>query len=213
MIALVLRLAVLVTGFATLALASASLGATEPTYSTRDLQRIVDPKPVITGWSKFEEADSYIFPTPKQAPAFTLHEWLGESPSSGQKTLAAKLAKAGFVIGRHRVWGGRNMKPQHGAPADAVVFGFLFRDASGARAGFRAFPRPPSALQAKELGPDAWGYHSQIGRGGEGAVYFWRRGNLTVLAEIVCHTDCGFQPVPSVRAYADLLYGRAKKLG
>jgi len=196
-----------------LAVAGQGESAAAPSYSTHDLQRIADPKPALAGWSQFEEADSYIFPIPKHAPAFTLHEWLGESPSTAQKALADKLRKAGFLIGRHRVWGGRNMRPQYGAPADAVVYAFLFRDAAGARIGFHAFPRPPSALAAKELGPDSWGFHSQIGRGGEGAAYYWRRGNLTVLAEIVCGTDCGFPPLPSARAYADSIDAREKRLG
>jgi hypothetical protein len=136
---------------AVLALAGAATGAS--TYASRDLPRIVDPKPVVRGWS-FEKGDSYIFPIPAHDPAFTPREWLGEAPTAAQKALSTKLAKAGFVIGRHLKWDPR------GGPGSlyaAVVFAFLFRDAKGAGTGFRALQPAKGNLQAKGLGDQSWG--------------------------------------------------------
>jgi hypothetical protein len=170
-------------------------------YSARDLPRIVDAKPVVPSWS-FTTGDPYIYPIPKHAPAFTLEEWFGESPTPEQEALAAKLTKAGFLIGRHRRWAGENKQRRSGA--DAAVFALLFRDASGAHVGVRALHE--GLKRTKWLGDESWTRGSS-----GGAVLLWRRGNLVALAELVCDTKCGFPAVPPARAYAGQIDARAKR--
>ena len=181
-----------------------------PAYTSHDLARIVDSPPVLPGWSPFEEADPYLFPIPAHAPAFTLREFLGESPSKTQRILADKLRKAGFLIGRHRVWDGEHT-PAPRQPAQGVVFAFLFRTVSGAGAGFRALRpggRVKGSLPAAGLGSESWGLHRS--GGGEAALYAWRRSNLVVFAEMVCDSECRFPVVSPARAYAGEIDARAK---
>jgi hypothetical protein len=160
--------------------------------------------PKLPQWS-FEEGDPYLFPIPKHAPAFTLREWLGESPPSAQKTVAGKLQRNGFIIDRHLVWNGN--RP---FLADAVVFAFLFRTATGARNALAALRFGPAKGPVKGLGEQSFGTHYP-GDDGEAALYLWRRGNLVVLTEIVCDSRCGFPVVAPARAYAGHIDARAKR--
>jgi hypothetical protein len=181
-------------------------------YSARDLPRILDPAPTIPGWA-FEEGDPYIYPIPRHAPAFTLREWNGESPTGAQKALAAKLTKAGFVIGRHKVWEADSPQSRGSYDAAAVVFAFLFRTVPGARVGFRTLLPPNTQgvtrLSTRGLGEQALGSHSRSGD--EGAYYFWRRANLVTFAFIQCDGDCDFPAVSPARAYAYEIDARAKQ--
>ena len=110
-----------------------------PSYSRADLPAILDAAPVVRGWS-FTAGDSYIYPI-AHPPAFTLSEFLrlGDSPTKAERTLGNGRKKAGFVIGRHRTWGGEGpaCNTYSNVGAVAVFFAFLFRDASGASRGAR----------------------------------------------------------------------------
>jgi hypothetical protein len=184
--------------------AAANAGRTaEAPYSARDLPRIVDPKPIVQGWS-FEKGDPYIFPIPAHDPAFTLSELLGESPTGGQIATANKLRKAGFLIGRHEVWNSKNRRPRRPVSADAVVFAYLFRGASGARTGYRAL-RPDAPL-IRGLGEEAVGLSDP-----EGALYMWRRRNLVIVAEINCDGNCSFPTARPTHTYAAEIDARAKQ--
>jgi hypothetical protein len=199
---------------AALALAASGSGTRSgmPTYSARSLPAIFDAKPKLPGWS-LEEGDSYIYPTPAHAPAFTLKEFV-----RGNRTIADRLRKAGFVIGRHKRWSAENKKLK--GSADVVFFAFLFRGAPGARAAYRFLTPPKSswepgtkALSGPKLGDESVGLYEPSGsNGNESAVFAWRRANLMVLAEMVCDTDCGFDVVPPGTAYASWLDGRARQL-
>jgi hypothetical protein len=190
----------------------ATTGYGSSSYSSRDLAAIVDPKPTLSNWS-FEEGDPYLYPIPAHPPAFTLREWLGESPTKARKAFANKLKKGGFRVGRHTVWDGDNGQDPGGSDADAVVFAFLFRDATGAGVGFQALRAGAKgftrSLPTKGLGEESLGqYDNAID---EVTAYLWRRGNLVVLAQVVCDTECGFAVVPPSRAYAGQIDGRAKQ--
>jgi hypothetical protein len=207
MIALVRRLTILPVAVSFAIIAATSSGGTSSgrTYSPRDLPAIVDSKPTLPKWS-FEQGDPYIFPIPAHAPAFTLAEFLGESPTKAQKALAVKLRKASFQIGRHNVWIGSNEKIR--GHASAVVYAFLFRTTSGARAGFRAL-RLAGGAPAKGLGQESLALHAKDGD--EVVLYQWRRSNLVVDADFDCDGECGFPPVPLGRAYATQIDARAKR--
>jgi hypothetical protein len=199
-----------------LSAAASGAASTAHVYSARDLPRIVDPKPALPGWS-FEEGDPYIYPVPAHAPAFTLREWLGASPSKAHKTLSDKLKRAGFLIGRHKTWSGEHTAGRR-QPADAVVFAFLFRRVSGARTGYSALRGVPGnqapgakVLGTKGLGEQARGEYEPAAGGNEGAAYLWRRGNIVIVAEMVCDGECGFPVTGPARAYASALDARAKR--
>ena len=181
-------------------------------YSARDLPRILDPAPAVPGWA-FGEGDPYIFPIPRHAPAFTLREWNGESPTGEQKALATKLAKAGFVIGRHKVWEADSPQSSGSYDAAAVVFAFLFRTVPGARVGFRSLSSPKTQgltrLSTRGLGEQALGFHGRSGD--ETAIYFWRRANLVTMAFIGCDSECDFPAVAPARKYAYQIDARAKR--
>jgi hypothetical protein len=183
--------------------------SSRPTYSARDLPGIVDVKPRVPKWS-FDAGDSYISGL-AHAPAFTLREWLGDSPS--QRALAAKLKKAGFVIGGHRAWSGET-KQGNGAAAGDAVFALLFRDAPGASAAFQALRlvwpgKGAKIVPAKGLGQESQGVHEPDV---ERAFYLWRRANLVIVAEMTCDGLCDeFRVVPPARTYADEIDARAKR--
>ncbi|PWU25026.1 MAG: hypothetical protein C5B48_03405 [Candidatus Rokuibacteriota bacterium] len=174
-----------------------------PVYSRGDLARIVDPKPRLAGWS-FERSDPYIYPIPAHDPAFTLREWLlANSPDKKQRALAAALAKAGFVVGRHLVWDGRHGRNS----AKVVVFAHLFRTAAGAQRGAKLL-RIGGATRLGGLGSDAWAATD----GRTGAALTWRRGSVLFYLAIDCdNSDCGFPPMPPGRTYAAQIDGRAKR--
>jgi hypothetical protein len=178
-----------------------AVAAESSAYTAGQLPGIVDPRPALSGWS-FAEGKPYLFPVPRHTPAFTLSEFIGGSPTSGDKTFAARLAKAGFVVGRHRVWDGLGSR----RPAKAVVFAFLFRTAAGAAAGVRVILAPTAGTPVEGLGDEAW----RLG-GQSGAVYLWRRGNLVVYAGVDCRSVCASPPAGPARAYADELDARAKR--
>ena len=171
-------------------------------YVRGDLPGIVDPKPAVPNWS-FTEGHTYLLPTPVHAPAFTLSEFIGQSPTSGDRVFADKLARAGFVIGRHRVWNGQGPR----LPAKAVVFAFLFRTAPGAATGIRVIKPPGAGTRVEGLGDEAWKLDSH-----RGAVFLWRRGNLVVYAGADCGLDCGFSAAVPARAYAAELDARARRV-
>jgi hypothetical protein len=182
--------------------AQAGVGAVEGSaYTTGQLPRIVDPRPALSGWS-FAEGKPYLFPVPRRAPAFTLDEFIGASPTSGDKAFAAELARAGFVVGRHRVWDALGSR----RPAKVVVFAFLFRTAAGAADGVRVILAPIAGAPVAKLGNEAW----KLG-GRSGAVYLWRRGNLVVYAGVDCRSVCTSPPAGPARTYADELDARAKR--
>ena len=199
--------------------AAVSAGATAAHRTARtikpaDLPAILDPKPKVPKWT-FELGDSYIFPIPAHDPAFTLHEWLGEKPRSDRRALAAKLQRDGFVIGRHRRWGGETKVQQPSfvqrLGADAVFFAFLFRDAAGAHAGFQALlptVAAPKKLSVTGLGDDAVAGSDEAEN--HGALYLWRRANLVVAVEWLCDAECGFRVGPPARTYALEIVARAK---
>ena len=208
---LVRLLTILVIAAGGLAIPASGLGGSSSghVYSARDVASIVDAKPVLPGWS-FTEADPYFDnPPPAHPPAFTLRDWANQSDADA--ATAKKLATAGFLLGRHHVRDG------HGKHyAQAVVYAFLFRDASGASAGFRALNsgHDPGdrALPANGLGEEASGVHNAGGCcGQEIASYFWRTGNLLIAAEMVCDRHCDFPVVQPARAYAGQLASRAKR--
>lgn len=202
------RLAVPLVLFSALALAAGGSAGTPSgsPISARELPGIVDPMPKLPQWS-FEEGDPYLCPIPSHAPAFTLPEWLGESPTSAKKVVAGKLRKAGFIIGRHLVWNGN--RP---FSADAAVFAYLFRTAWGARNALTALRRGLGRGPVKGLGEQSFGLHHRgTGADGDFAVYLWRRGNLVVLTEIACDASCGFLIVAPARAYAGQIDARAKR--
>ena len=177
-----------------------AVAAAGSTYSARQLPVIVDSKPALSGWS-FAAGKPYLYPAPRHAPAFTLNEFIGASPNSGDKTFAAKLARAGFVVGRHRVWDALGTRQ----PAKLVVFAFLFRTAAGAAKGVRVLPAN-AGTQVTGLGDEAW----RLG-GQSGTVYLWRRGNLVVYAGLDCRSVCAAPPAGPARNYADELDARAKR--
>ena len=179
-----------------------AVAAASSVYTAGQLPRIVDPRPALSGWS-FAEGKPYLFPVPRHTPAFTLSEFIGASPTSGDKTFAARLARAGFVVGRHRVWNG--LGPRR--PAKMVAFAFLFRTAAGAAAGVRVILAPIAGVApAERLGNEAWKFGDQ-----SGAVYLWRRGNLVVYAGVDCRSICASAPAGPARTYADELDARAKR--
>jgi hypothetical protein len=201
----------IVSGVLALAAGAAASNSSEAAYSTPDLAVIVDPRPTAAKWSSFKERGPYLFPVPAHAPAFTLEEYIGKSPSTADRALADKRRKAGFQIGRHRVWEGRNIQARR--TADAFVFAFLFRTAAGANTGFRLF-RPSrqaggKTLASNSLGEESVGWYSKAG--GERAGYFWRRQNLVIMSFMQCHGTCGFPVIPPARTYAYQLDGRAKR--
>jgi hypothetical protein len=183
-------------------------------YTARELSGIVDPKPTLPKWS-FAKGDPYLYPTPAHAPAFTLREFFGESPTNAARAHANKLRKAGFQIGRHMVWNGRNTQARRSA--DATVFAFLFRTASGARVAFSLLVGTGSREQGARklparLGEESVGSYEPSGsNGNEQARYFWRRGNLVISAAMTCSTECRFPVVPPARTYADQMDARAKR--
>jgi hypothetical protein len=198
-------------GVLALAAGAAASNSSRPVYSTRDVAAIVDPRPTVAKWSSFKESVPYLFPVPAHAPAFTLDEYIGESPSTADKALADKLRKAGFQIGRHRVWKGRTIRARR--TADAFVFAFLFRTAAGANASFPLF-RPSrkaggKTLPSNGLGEESVGWYSKAG--GERVGYFWRRRNLVIASFMQCHGECGFPVIPPSRTYAYQLDGRSKR--
>jgi hypothetical protein len=178
-----------------------AVAAGSSAYTAGELPPIVDPRPALSGWS-FATGKPYLFPVPRHAPAFTLSEFIGASPTSGDKTFAARLAKAGFVIGRHRVWDGLGSR----RPAKVVVFAFLFRTTAGAAAGVRVILPPNAGAPVKRLGDEAWRLDSH-----SGAVYLWRRGNLVVYTGVDCRSVCASPPAVPARTYADELDARAKR--
>lgn len=197
-----------------------------PILSTRDLPAILDAKPVVPEWT-FTPGDSYIYSL-AHPPAFTLRELfrLGDSPTKAQKAFADKLKRAGFLIGRHKTWGGEGPPYNKYSNVDAVAvfFAFLFRDASGAGRGIRLLrttlvPVTGSrVLPAKGLGQDSSGAYASGTTGNEQALYLWRRANLAILAFMDCHDGpCEDDPgkafgviQPAARAYADEIDARAK---
>jgi hypothetical protein len=183
----------------TIFLATAAAAAAS-TYSAGQLAVIADPKPALSGWS-FAAGKPYLFPAPRHPPTFTLSEFIGASPNAGDKAFAAKLARAGFVVGRHRVWDALGSRQ----PAKLVVFAFLFHTAAGAAKGVRILPAN-AGTPVMKLGDEAWRLDSR-----SGAVYLWRRGNLVVYAGIDCRSVCASPPNGAARAYADELDARAKR--
>ena len=183
----------------TIILATA-VAAAGSTYSAPQLGGIVDPKPALPGWS-FTKGKPYLFPAPRHSPSFTLSEFIGASPSSGDRAFAAKLAGAGFLVGRHEVWDalGRHQ------PAKLVVFALLFRTAAGAAKGVRVLPAN-AGTRVTGLGTEAWRLDSR-----SGVVYLWRRGNLVVYAGLDCRSVCASPPAGPARTYADELDARAKR--
>jgi hypothetical protein len=200
-IGLVKTLTIAVVLAALLPVGARAIPAAGSAYTAGQLPRIVDPRPALAGWS-FAEGKPYLFPAPRHAPAFSLSEFIGGSPSSGDKAFAAKLAKAGFVVGRHRVWDGLGSHQ----PAKLVVFAFLFRTAPGAAEGVRVILAPIAGTSAQKLGNEAW----RLG-GRSGAVYLWRRGNLVVYAGVDCRSVCASPPDAPALTYADELDARAKR--
>jgi hypothetical protein len=196
------------------AFALAASGGSRPSYPARSLPAIFDAKPKLAGWS-LEQGDPYMFPIPAHAPAFTLKEFVGESPA--RRAIGDRLRKAGFVIGRHKRWGAENKKLN--ASADVVFFAFLFHAAPGARTAYRFFIPPKSswepgtkALPLPKLGDESSGLYEPSGsNGNESAVFLWRRANLVILAEIVCDTECGFDVVRPASAYVSWLDARARE--
>lgn len=172
-------------------------------YSAGELPGIVDPGPSLPPWT-FKQGDPYFFPIPAHAPAFTLKDYLGDSPTSGDRMNAKRLKRAGFQIGRHLRWDKIN------APANlyaAVVFAFLFRKPAGARAGFRVLTgfAPHGNVPAKGLGQQSMGVHTD-----DAVRYVWRRSNLVIMAGLDCEPECDFPVVGPARKYADQIDARAK---
>ena len=208
-----------------------------PTLAARDLPRVLDSQPRLPkakcvaepqkacSWS-VEQRDPYLYPIPAHAPAFTLAELFGGSPTRDDLVLVGKLKRAGFQIGRHLAWRFDSDDPRlRGAHGEAVVFAFLFRAVSGARAGFRALvpgyaPRGVKRLPSQGLGEESRG--SYDAGSVEAAGYLWRRRNLVVFVSAACEPACRaydnfhraryhFSPVPLARAWADQIDVRAKR--
>src|SRR5262249_1806694 len=145
-------------------------------YAVGDLPAIFDAAPTMTNW-RFEKGDPYINPL-KHAPAFTLSEWLRDLPTNSQRASAHDFKKAGFQIGRPRVWNGEVTPPgRYTLPADAVAYAFLFRHPSGAEEGLRALQtatrdrvasleKGTKDLSASGLGDESFAWYEPSGDNG-----------------------------------------------
>jgi hypothetical protein len=174
--------------------------ASAPRYSTQDLAGIVDPRPQL-GW-KVAPAQPYLYPRPAHPPAFTLKEWLGESPPASRREVARNFKAFGFIVGRHHVWKTR----PGGHPANVVVFAYLFHTAAGASAGVDSFVNgrlDPSAHLGEESTYEDYG---------RGAVVVWRRDNLMLYAAVDCPAACGFDALTAARTYARQIDARARSV-
>jgi hypothetical protein len=208
MIVVVRRVTIVVLALVgSLAYASTGAGSRsgEPVFSAGDLRVLVRTRPPKPVQLKFVVGDPYV----GTGPTFSLHDYLEYTGSHAQ---IGRLKKDGFRVGGHTRW---DPEGTFGNLYAAVVFGFLFRDASGARTWFgdlRSTVNDPSstAVPHAELGPNSVGRHGR-GQGEEAAIFLWRRGNLDLIAVMNCEGPCGFDVAGATRAYADAIDGSAKR--
>lgn len=214
-----LRAAVLLGG-ATLALALAGCGGSQPTanISVGDLPAII-AAPSQGGWSEYEDY--------AHDPHVVTYRWFryyGSNPDL--EALLARFKKAGFRRGYWKYWKGRA-----GGVAASDTLALLFRDDSGASRGLDALRKwtkktPPDGtrsvtdVSADGLGDESWAIRFRSPSGfpsSETMAYGLRLGNLVAYFRMVCEDLKGCSPAGALddaaRAYAREILARAQAAG